>query len=123
MEPMLDEFERVAASITYSRPRIGIISNVTGRRAAPEELGQASYWRRHVRGTVQFAAGMQALAAEGARVFLEIGPSATLLGLGQGCVSIEDAAWLPSLRKDRGAWDTLLGSLGALYVRGVDVQW
>ncbi|HET7695304.1 MAG TPA: SDR family NAD(P)-dependent oxidoreductase [Vicinamibacterales bacterium] len=123
MDPMLDEFERIAASITYSRPRIGVISNVTGRRAAPDELSQPSYWRRHVRGTVQFAAGMQALAAEGARVFLEIGPAATLLGLGQGCVPVDEAAWLPSLRKDRGAWDTLLASLGALYVRGVDVQW
>jgi acyl transferase domain-containing protein len=123
MDPMLDEFERIAASMTYSRPRIGIISNVTGRRAGADELGQPSYWRRHVRGTVQFFAGMQALAAEGARVFLEIGPSATLLGLGQACAAIDDAAWLPSLRKDRGAWDTLLGSLASLYVRGVDVQW
>ena len=123
MEPMLDEFERIATSITYARPRIGLISNVTGKRATADELSQPAYWRRHVRGTVQFALGMEALAAEGATVFLEIGPTATLLGLGQGCVSVEGASWLPSLRKDREAWATLLGSLGALYVRGVDVQW
>ena len=123
MDPMLDEFERVAASVTYARPRIGIISNVTGKRAGADEIGQAAYWRRHVRATVQFASGMQALAAEGAAVFLEIGPTATLLGLGQGCVALDQAAWLPSLRKDRDTWSTLLGSLAALYVRGVDVQW
>ena len=123
MDPMLDEFERVAASITYARPRLGVISNVTGKRAAAEELSQPAYWRRHVRATVQFASGMQALAAEGATVFLEIGPTATLLGLGQGCISVDGASWLPSLRKDRDTWGTLLASLGALYVRGVEVQW
>ena len=123
MDPMLDAFEKVAASVTYARPKLGVISNVTGARATGSELGSAAYWRRHVRATVQFAAGVQALADEGVTAFLEIGPAATLLGLAPACVTTETAAWLPSLRKGRDAWGTLLGSLGALFVRGADVNW
>ncbi|HET7695302.1 MAG TPA: type I polyketide synthase [Vicinamibacterales bacterium] len=123
MDPMLDAFEAVAADVTYARPRIGVISNVTGRRATASELGTAAYWRAHVRATVQFAAGMQALADDGITAFIEIGPSATLLGLGQACAGHGDALWLPSLRRDRDAWSTLLESLGGLFVRGAGIDW
>jgi acyl transferase domain-containing protein/acyl carrier protein len=123
MDPMLDEFEKVASSVTYARPRIGVISNVTGRRATAAELGSAAYWRAHVRGTVQFAAGVQALVEDGITAFLEIGPSATLLGLAQACAVPADAAWLPSLRPDRDGWSSLIESLAALFVRGAEIDW
>src|SRR5690606_9692210 len=61
MEPMLDEFERVAAGITYHAPQLSIISNVTGRLATAEQLTSPAYWREHVRQAVQFAAGMETL--------------------------------------------------------------
>src|SRR5262249_37418198 len=34
-----------------------------------------------------------------------------------------DAAWLPSLRRKRGDWQQMLESVGALFVRGADVDW
>ena len=123
MDPMLDEFASVAAGVSYARPRIGVISNVTGARATASELGSAAYWRTHVRATVQFAAGMQALADDGINAFIEIGPTATLLGLGQGCVAPAGATWLPSLRKDRDAWGSLLDSVANLFVRGAEIDW
>jgi acyl transferase domain-containing protein len=122
MDPMLDAFESVAASVTCARPRIGVVSNVTGKRATASELVSPAYWRQHVRGTVQFAAGMQALADDGITAFVEIGPSATLLALGQASVTA-DAQWLPSLRKDRDAWTVLLESLASLFVRGAAIDW
>jgi acyl transferase domain-containing protein/acyl carrier protein len=123
MDPMLDEFERIASSVAYSRPRIGVISNVTGTRATASELGSAAYWRMHVRGTVQFASGVQALVDDGISAFVEIGPSATLLGLAQACGAPPDASWLPSLRRDRDAWSTLIESLSTLFVRGAEIDW
>ena len=123
MDPMLAEFEAIASRVAFARPRIGVISNVTGRRATASELTSAAYWRAHVRATVQFADGVQALIGDGITAFVEIGPSPTLLGLAQGCTASAEALWLPSLRRDGEAWGTLLDSLASLFVRGAEVDW
>jgi acyl transferase domain-containing protein len=90
MEPMLDEFERVAASVRYSRPsaQIRLASNVTGALVSTDDDGEtgcccnsARYWRQHVRGTVRFDAAVRSVAAAGCRAFIEVGPHPVLLGL------------------------------------------
>ncbi len=47
MEPMLAAFEGVASDITYSSPRIDLISNVTGQLATAE-IVTPEYWCRNV---------------------------------------------------------------------------
>ncbi len=123
MEPMLEEFERIAAEIDYAAPRIGLISNLTGTLVTADEVTNARYWRRHVRGAVRFAEAMVALQQQGCRIFLEIGPSPTLLSMGQRCLPEGSGVWLPSLRQGRADWQTMLDSLAGLYVHGVNVDW
>jgi acyl transferase domain-containing protein len=43
MEPMLDEFERVAATIEFAPPRLRLISNVTGLIARRDTVANAAY--------------------------------------------------------------------------------
>ena len=123
MDPILDAFEQVAREIEYKVPRVGIISNLTGRPIDPAAIGSAGYWRAHLREPVQFAAGMNALYEQGNRIFLEIGPSPTLVGMSRRFISDQSVEWLPSLRKDRDDWATVLDTLAALYVKGVAVDW
>ncbi|WP_205522695.1 non-ribosomal peptide synthetase/type I polyketide synthase [Myxococcus eversor] len=122
MEPMLDAFEQAASGVAFQPPRLTLISNLTGAplTAAPT----AREWRRHVREPVQFFQSIQraALDAKGPSLFVELGPHDTLLGMAKRCLPEGGAEWLPSLRKQRDAWETLLGTLGALYVRGVPVD-
>ena len=66
---------------------------------------------------------MKVLAERGCEVFLEIGPSPTLIGMGQRVCRKDDNAWLPSLRPGRDDWQTMLESLAELYVRGAEVDW
>ncbi len=65
MDPMLDAFERVLATIPFHAPRIPLISNVTGRRLDGGEAMNAAYFRRHVREPVRFESGVRALAELG----------------------------------------------------------
>ncbi len=123
LEPILDEFEHRAERITYREPRLRVVSNVTGRVAAAGEMGHAGYWRRHMRSTVLFHAGLQAALATGCSTLLEIGPQPHLSTLGKLAEPRPDLVWLPSLRKGRNAWLDLLSTARSLYENGFDLQW
>ncbi len=123
MDPMLEPFEAVAASITYHKPALRLISNVTGKLAG-DEITRPQYWVRHVRQTVRFADGLATLAEQRAAVWIEIGPKPALLGMaGQAHAAGADVALLPSLRQRQGDTAQMLASLAELYVRGVEIDW
>ena len=122
MEPMLDEFESVAASIKLSAPTVLLMSNLTGRQAA-QEVTKPNYWRRHVSQAVRFGNSIAALLEDGYRLFLEVGPASTLIGMAQRCAGSDAAAWISSLRKGRNDRVSMLQSLGHLHVRGQRIAW
>ena len=121
MEPMCDAFSAVAKTVSYASPVLDMVSNVTGEIVTSIE---SSYWVRHIRQPVQFAAGIETLQALGYDMFLEIGPKPSLLELGRTCIA--DGHWLLSLRPSPGSdtdWQTMLTSLGALYEAGFHLDW
>src|SRR5262249_38448737 len=135
MQPILTAFASVAEQVPYAQPHIDLIASLTGQRAGTE-VTTPEYWVRHVRQPVRFAAGMETLHTLGCEVFIEIGPQPILVGLGRQCLAAQTPvvalsqtaaaasyAWLPSLRQGRADWQQLLSSLGALYVRGIDIDW
>ncbi|WP_206957064.1 type I polyketide synthase [Trinickia acidisoli] len=123
MDPILDDFEAVAARVTFRPPRLAVISNVTGTIASADEVCSAAYWRRHIRQTVRFAQGVETLAASQCNIVIEVGPRPTLLGMAREIVGVPQGVWLPSIHKSRGNWEQLLESLGAVYVHGGPVDW
>ncbi|NEO76847.1 type I polyketide synthase [Moorena sp. SIO4G3] len=122
MEPMLAEFEAVAKEITYNKPQISLISNITGSRA-DDSMATGQYWVNHILQPVKFAQSMETLHHQGYELFLEIGPKPILLGMGRQCVPEEVGVWLPSLRPGVDEWQQMLSSLGQLYVQGAKIDW
>ncbi|MBF0411467.1 MAG: SDR family NAD(P)-dependent oxidoreductase [Desulfamplus sp.] len=122
IEPILDKFESVAASISFYQPKIKLISNVTGEIAGKEIMTPA-YWRDHIRQPVRFMESMLALQRERVGIFMEIGPKPTLLGMGRTALSDKDGLWLPSLRVGQADWEVMLSALSKLYTNGFDVNW
>ncbi|MGC4746993.1 SDR family NAD(P)-dependent oxidoreductase [Micromonospora sp. DT201] len=114
MEPMLAEFGEVAAGITYDRPRIAVVSNVTGDLI--REFS-AEYWVRHVRETVRFGDGLDLLTARGVSTFVEVGPDGVLSGQGR------DGRYVPSSRRGRDEVETVVAALAGAHVAGADVDW
>ncbi|WNV86267.1 SDR family NAD(P)-dependent oxidoreductase [Umezawaea sp. Da 62-37] len=112
MDPVLAGFREVAAALTYRAPRLDVISNRTGAIATAEQLRSPDHWVRHVRETVRFAEGVQAL---GAGTVFELGPGGVLSTLVDGAV--------PLLRDDRSEVDTVVGALAHAHLRGVPVRW
>ncbi len=122
MDPILDEFESVAREISFSAPRLKLVSNVSGGIVS-QEVADAGYWRRHIRQPVNFSAGMQALHQAGTEIFLEVGPAPVLLGMGRQCIDDRSLTWLASQRRGGDGREQILKSLAALYTRGVSVDW
>jgi len=121
MEPMLAEFAKVTASVSYSAPLIPIVSTLTGRQVT-DELLDPEYWVRQVREPVRFADAVTTLRETGVHTFVELGPDAILTALG-ATTDDTDEAWLPTLRRDRDEPLTLISALAQLHTRGATVDW
>ena len=124
MEPMLGDFREVAEKLTFSAPKIAIVSNVTGELATAEELTSPEYWVRHVREAVRFADGIRFLEAKGITTFVEIGPDAALSPMGADClISDNEIEFTALMRRERGEELELITSLSLAYARGVQLDW
>ncbi len=84
--PMLDEilepFRSYLCSINLDAPTITFISNRTGTWITPEQATDPDYWVEHLRGTVQFSAGLATLMERFPEsLLIETGPGSTLTSL------------------------------------------
>ncbi|MFG2577561.1 SDR family NAD(P)-dependent oxidoreductase [Streptomyces sp. NPDC048481] len=126
MEPMLEDFAAVAATVTYREPATAVVSNVTGR-VVSAELTDPAYWVRHVRAAVRFSEGLATAGALGVTRFVEVGPEAVLTALArQGLQNGDESTFAPLMRRPKkgtSAQATLLKAAATLHVSGVSVDW
>ncbi|MET9554113.1 type I polyketide synthase [Streptomyces sp. NPDC006645] len=125
MKPMVDEYRAVAERMIFRPARVAIVSTVTGRLAADDDLRTPDYWVRHLLQTVRFRDAVDSLRAEGVNRFVELGPDGVLAGMTQGCLTdAKDSPVVVSLlRKDRPEEVAFAGALAQLHVRGVSLDW
>ncbi|MGH3875475.1 MAG: SDR family NAD(P)-dependent oxidoreductase [Actinophytocola sp.] len=116
MDPMLDEFRTIAETITYTEPRIPVISTVTGQTA--DRLTDPDYWVNQVRQPVRFADTVRTLESAGTTTFLEIGPDAALTAL----TDSDTATFVPAQRRNRDEARTVIEAVGRLVASGVTVD-
>jgi acyl transferase domain-containing protein len=128
MEPILEDFTRLLETIKLSAPRIPYLSNVTGTWMTAPDATDASYWARHLRSTVLFGDGVSELVnkMEGV-VLLEVGPGRTLNTLACQQQSVVEKALLlaslPSAAEQKNEVESVLETLGQMWVSGVPVDW
>ncbi|SDD13058.1 type I polyketide synthase [Actinokineospora iranica] len=124
MEPMLADFRAVARELTYRSPVIPAISTVTGQPA--EGWTDPEYWVSQVRATVRYHDAVRTARDTGVRTVLEVGPDSVLTGMiaaGFPADSPDNPVAIPLLRAGKPEPDTVAAALGALFARGVDVDW
>jgi amino acid adenylation domain-containing protein/non-ribosomal peptide synthase protein (TIGR01720 family) len=126
-EPILADLEAVARTLTLSRPKIPLISNVTGG-FVDDEVTHPQYWSRHLRQSVRFCESMTLLHAQKLDYFIEVGPEPTLIGLDLAFQAVRDeqasaAKWIPSLRRGHDDLRSMLDGAGRLWTAGVELAW
>src|ERR1700728_582010 len=123
MDGMLEEFESVLRDVSFSEPRLPIVSNRTGTLLSTE-LCSAEYWVAHARDTVRFADGVRWLREHDVKTFLELGPDATLSAITQENAGEEDRSTITSvMREARPEDEVLLEALARVWVEGTNVNW
>ncbi|ATZ22472.1 Erythronolide synthase, modules 1 and 2 [Streptomyces lavendulae subsp. lavendulae] len=122
MDPMLDDFRKVAEGVSFGDPTVPLVSTLTGAPVPAEEFCSADYWVRHVREAVRFADAVTSLADLGVRTFLEVGPGGALTSMAQDSLD-EHAVSVPLLRTDRAEDLAVTTALARLHVHGVPVDW
>ncbi|MER6178908.1 type I polyketide synthase, partial [Streptosporangium sp. NPDC001681] len=127
MDPMLEDFRKLAHRLSYNPPRIPVVSTLTGEQATAEQLCSPDYWVEQVRGAVRFADGVRALHAQGVRAYLELGPDGVLTAMAAGTLEADvhdaDVVLVSALRRDRDEHMAVMAALAELHVHGVPVDW
>lgn len=124
MDPVHDDLIASLSTIHPQASKIRFVSTVTGSDVAgPECVGE--YWWDNIRKPVLFSEAIDRLAGDGYGLFVEIGPHPVLASYVAECASAlsKTVRVLPSLRRKEEEELTLLGTLGALYTAGYNVQW
>lgn len=124
MDPTKSALRKALSKITSHVPTIPMVSTVVGN-VSPKQKYDADYWWQNVRQPVQFAAGIKVLVESGITTFLEIGPHPALSGSILECLKESGTRGFVghSLRRGDPEEVSLLGSLGALHVQGIPIQW
>ncbi|GIQ67177.1 type I polyketide synthase [Xylanibacillus composti] len=117
MDPILDPFLQECRRFQFGSPSVKLIS--TGG-SANRSLADASYWADQIRLPVRFADAVDKLKEEGANLFLELGPTAVLAGLGRR--SLPGGRWVTSLRRDTDDCVQLKRAAAEVFVHGAQVH-
>ena len=121
MEPMLDEFRATLDGLSWSEPHTPVISTVTGAPVDAEEFMTPDYWVRHARNTVRFRDAVAALRVD---TIIELGPHATLTAEIVNSAVGDDPPFVTATgHRSRQQTGVLYKAIGALWTRGVPVDW
>ncbi|MFD2169344.1 acyltransferase domain-containing protein [Tumebacillus lipolyticus] len=122
-EPIVEPFRQfVEREIELHPLQIPLVSNLDGEMVQGRAL-QADYWCRHLAETVQFAASAEALFADGANVFIEMGPHPVLTALIGTMATDDSLIAVPSLNRKEPQWKTIQDSLGRIWCDGANIDW
>ncbi|WP_372603475.1 acyltransferase domain-containing protein, partial [Actibacterium sp.] len=119
--PVAKMVEGVYASMEFHPPKLPLYSCATAQ-PMPQDVAEiqrlaAEQWQSRVR----FTETVQAMYDDGVRLFVEIGPSANLTGFIEDVLKGTDAQALPLDSRRRPSLQTLLQTMGRLWLAGRDV--
>lgn len=123
-EPMLESFRQTVARISFTEPRLPVLSSVTGRVHTLSSLSSPEYWCLHTRQTVRFSEGVNTLVSElGVKLFLEVASDAVLTPLIGRHEGTDETVAIASMRRTGDAPRDLRLAAAQLYVRGQNPNW
>ncbi len=124
VEAVVPELAEALDKVSFQPPQVPLVSNTTGEYWPVGQIMSTDYWIQHARQPVRFMDCMRALEAEGERVFVELGPARTLLGLAaDSLLAPQEAVLVASLNRHTDDRTATLQAMADLFTCGVDLDW
>jgi acyl transferase domain-containing protein/NADPH:quinone reductase-like Zn-dependent oxidoreductase/acyl carrier protein len=123
MDPIVEDFRKVVASVRLSAPRMAIASTLTGTRAGAAGMAEQQYWVRHLREPVRFMSAAKEAAQDGPAAVIEVGPGRACARMfvqsdgDQGSATVTPL--IPKEREPQSAADVV----AAVWSQGGRVDW
>ncbi len=112
--------------IKYKKPIYTYISGTLGYVLNPEEMND-DYWIQNLVEPVRFESACRTAYEMGARICLDVGPHpilASLFAANMDTIPNPDTVLcIPSLRKNADDVTTIMTSIAAMHVSGVNIDW
>jgi iterative type I PKS product template protein len=122
VEPILDQFRAVAASVTYNKPKLPVMSPLTGQVIREAGIIGPDYLARHARETVKFwtalSTGQDEKLFDSKTAWLEIGAHPVCSGMVKSTLGGAPVT-TGSLRRNEDPWKTLSNTITTLFLAGV----
>ncbi len=112
--------ERLSGVSPVVESDIAFYSTVTAGRIDTSTL-DTGYWVTNLREQVRFAETVEALQADGYRLFIEVSPHPVLVLPMEE--TIESGTVVPTLRRDHGSLKQLTLAAAQAFVSGADIDW
>ncbi|MEU0812531.1 SDR family NAD(P)-dependent oxidoreductase, partial [Streptomyces sp. NPDC005970] len=136
MDPLCDEIERTAESLTYHRPHTPLVTasaadeSAHGSERVEEggsgpctDPGTPEFWALQARRTVHYASAVERLRARGVNTFLELGPDATLTALVHRNLPDHSPVAVSLLHPDQRETHSVLTALATVHAHSRPIAW
>ncbi|KAL7793749.1 putative polyketide synthase [Trichoderma ceciliae] len=128
IEPILGEFQDIAAGVAFADPHTPIVSCLTGGVVKGQTSISPAYLARQARESVQYTKALRTCEAAGFigenSLIVEIGPDPVCLAMARRTLDIPSSAKLvPCLKSGQDSWCTISAALKSAYETGVNVNW
>ncbi|QES45050.1 polyketide synthase [Streptomyces venezuelae] len=125
IDALHDELTERLADIRPTATDVAFYSTVTAERLTDTTALDTDYWVTNLRQPVRFAETVQALLADGYRLFIEASPHPVLaLGMEETIEQADATATVvPTLRRDHGDSAQLARAAALAFTAGADLDW
>ncbi|KAI0881801.1 polyketide synthase [Annulohypoxylon maeteangense] len=125
VEPILDEFEKLARSVRFQEPKVPVISPLHGKLLDGEPINP-TYLRNHARDAVNFLGGLVSAQQSGVidekTAWLEVGPHPVCANMVKAAFGASTIA-VPTLRRNEATYKTISATLCTLHSAGLNLDW
>lgn len=124
MDPLLEEYTILASGVTYSPPKIPVVSTLLASVVSTAGLFNASYLAQQTRQVVNFAGALDAVKEQFPDpIWLEVGPMQVCGSFVRAALSPAPSKVLSTLQASTSPWTSISHCLAAIYQNGSPVDW